>query len=320
MQPEAGVGVGGMRCGAWMVGGGLLLLLACSESADLGSNPAVASDIIEVVAVGDMACGTDTPPGFPCQSALTASIATAIGPDAVLALGDLQYESGELEDFQRFYEPTWGVFKNITYPTSGNHEYETPGASGYFDYFNAVGVDSGRAGHRARGWYAFRLGTWLLVALNSNCAQIGGCDAGSPQEQWLRTTLAANPALCTLAFMHHPRFSSAERGTVAVAPLWKDLQDFGADLILAGHDHIYERFGPLTSTGVSDAQHGIRSFVLGTGGKNVYGFGQPIPGSEASYGHAFGVLRLVLHPDRYTWQFYAAPGTPFTDSGAAPCR
>lgn len=277
-----------------------------------------------LVASGDIVCGTETAPTFACAHRATASLVRAIKPHAVLALGDLQYEDGELEDFQRFYAPTWGFFKSHTYPVAGNHEYDTPGAAGYFDYFNGVGVDSGRAGHRARGYYAFTLGSWLLVGLNSNCDEVSGCNAGSPQEQWLRATLAKSTARCTLAFWHHARFTSVGFNDTTVAPLWKALEDHNADLILAAHGHNYERFAPLTSAGVPDAVRGIRSFVVGTGGKSVYNATRTEVGSELK-AKVFGVLRLVLRDGSVDWSFHAVPGSAFprshfSDSGSAACH
>ena len=152
---------------------------------------AVADPVI--AAVGDMVCGAGVPTSATCKHAETAALIGAIGPTAVLLLGDLQYENATLTDFNTYFEPTWGVYKSITAPAAGNHEYQTAGAKGYFDYFNGVGVQSGRAGDRSKGYYSFNIGAWHIIAINSNCASVGGCGAGSPQEQWLRADLAANP-------------------------------------------------------------------------------------------------------------------------------
>ena len=292
-------------------------MAACSESTEPGTT--APPERFVVAAAGDIVCGSDTDSTHACQHEATAALVLAIAPQAVLVLGDVQYEEGELEDFQQFYEPTWGAFKAITYPATGNHEYESPGADGYFDYFNGVGVDSGRAGHRARGYYAFTLGPWRAIALNSNCGDIGGCGEGSPQERWLRGVLASSDAACTLAFWHHPLFS-ASRQEPAVAPLWRALQDHGVDLVLTAHDHLYQRFAPLTWNGVVDSSRGISSFVVGTGGKNVYGASNSPLGLEVKDGRTFGVLRLVLNPDGFEWQFLGVPGSTFSDSGAARCR
>lgn len=273
-----------------------------------------------VVAAGDLVCGTGTPTSDPCRHAATADLVTAIAPAAVLLLGDIQYESGTLSDFNTYYHPTWGAHKAITWPAPGNHEYQTAGARGYFDYFNGAGVQTGRAGDRSRGYYSFDLGEWHIVSLNSNCTAIGGCGAGSAQEQWLRADLAAHPKTCTMAFWHHPRFSSGAHGnTSAMQALWQALQDHGADLVLAGHDHDYERFAPQTATGTLSSTTGIRSFVVGVGGKETRGFGTIRPNSERRDQTSLGVLKLTLRPAGYDYEFVPIPGHTFTDAGSAAC-
>jgi acid phosphatase type 7 len=274
-----------------------------------------------VVAAGDIACGTGTAAGLPCRQAATAGLIGTIAPAAVLPLGDIQYENATLADFNTYYGPTWGVYKSITWPAAGNHEYQTAGAAGYFDYFNGVGVQSGRAGDRSKGYYSFNLGAWHLVAINSNCAAIGGCGAGSPQEQWLRADLAANPAVCTLAYWHHPRFSSGAAGNnSSLQPIWQALYDYGADLVLAGHDHEFERFAPQTATGTFDLAKGVRSFVVGTGGKDRRAFATIRANSEFRDNSSLGVLKLTLHADSYDWQFVPIPGDPLADAGTATCQ
>ncbi len=183
----------------------------------------------------------------------------------VAVLGDTAYENGTPDEFARCYEPTWGRHKARTRPAVGNHEYGTPGAAGYFAYFGAA------AGEAGKGWYSYDLGAWHVVALNSNCSLVG-CQAGSEQEQWLRADLAANGARCTVAYMHHPRFSSGNvhGGSSAVDPLWRALEADGAELVLAGHDHDYERFAPQTASGALDVERGVRQFVVGTGGRPLY--------------------------------------------------
>lgn len=271
-----------------------------------------------VVAVGDIVCGSATPPAYACQHAATAQLASTLSPDAVIALGDLQYEEASLADFTSYYEPTWGVHKSITLPVAGNHEYDTPQAAGYFDYFNGAQVDSGPAGHRQRGYYTARLKNWRVVVLNSNCWAVGGCHAGSAQEQWLRATLAGMPDGCVVAAMHHPRFSSVPGGSDStIAPLWQVLHDHGVDLVLAGHMHAYERFAPQSPAGAADAR-GPRLFVVGTGGKEAHGFGRVGPNSEKQIA-AFGVLRLILRESSYAWEFVPIPGATGTDAGSANC-
>jgi hypothetical protein len=293
-----------------------------------GSDPVVA-------AAGDIACkSAATTSGTTCHYGLTAS---AVESDPtitdVLTLGDIQYECGDYSNFLSFYDPTWGVFRSRTHPAIGNHEYlAAPGTSscdpastaagkGYFDYWNGVDVGTGPAGDRTKGYYSFDLGSWHLVALNSNCAQAGGCGAGSPQETWLRSDLAAHPAACTLAYWHHPRFSSGQHGnTTAVAPLWDALYAAGADLVLNGHDHDYERFAPQTPGGAADPVSGIREFVVGTGGKSHYAVGAAQPNSEVRNATTFGILKLTLHPQGYDWQFVPESTGGFTDSGSGSCH
>lgn len=278
----------------------------------------VVPDSSIVVAVGDIVCGSATPSGFACRHVETAQLASTLSPDAVIALGDLQYEDASLADFTTFYEPTWGVHKRITLPVAGNHEYDTPKAAGYFDYFNGVQVDSGPAGHRQRGYYTARLDDWRVIVLNSNCWAIGGCQAGSAQEQWLRATLAASQTRCVMAVMHHPRFSSVPSGSdTTVTALWQAMYEYGVDVVLAGHMHAYERFAPQTPSGVPDTR-GPRLFVVGTGGKEAHGFSNVRPNSERQIA-AFGVLRLILREASYEWRFVPVAGSTATDSGSAAC-
>jgi hypothetical protein len=235
---------------------------------------------------------------------------------AIAVLGDTAYESGAEDEFVRCYGPTWGRHLARTYPAVGNHEYLTPGAAPYFRYFG------GAAGDPARGYYDYRLGTWHVLVLNTNCEQIGGCGAGSPQERWLRAALAADPSLCTLAYMHHARFSSgSEHGSQpTLQPLWQALYDSGADLVLGAHDHHYERFAPKDPDGRLDPLRGLRSFVVGTGGNDLRGIGRLEPGSEVRDASVHGVLRLTLDPGGYTWEFVPEPGRTFRDTGSDRCH
>ena len=281
----------------------------------------VAAQPVKVVAVGDIACdpadanynggaGTATA----CRMRATSDLALALDPDAVLLLGDNQYENGALAKYQASYDPSWGRLKAITYPVPGNHEYLTAGAAGYYAYFGAAAADP------AQGWYSFDLGGWHIVALNSNCAGVGGCGPDSPQGQWLAADLAAHPGVCTLAYWHHPRFSSGPHGDDATsAPFWDALYAAGADLVLVGHDHGYERFAPQTPAGAADPGRGIRQFVVGTGGKNLTGVVAVKANSEVRRYDTFGVLELTLHPNGYEWSFAPAGGT-FTDSGVGLCH
>jgi hypothetical protein len=234
----------------------------------------------------------------------------------VFTLGDNAYLSGTPQQFRDCYAPTWGRHKARTHPAAGNHEYQTAYATGYFDYFGPA------AGDPNKGWYSYDLGVWHIAVLNSNCSQIGGCGRGSKQEAWLREDLAAHPAPCVAAMWHHPRFSSgAEHGDdPEVRDLWKALTDAGADLVLAGHEHVYERFAPQTADGKADPEHGLRQITVGTGGRELYAWGRIKPNSEVRDNKTFGVIKLTLHPDSYDWEFLPVDGETFTDSGSAKCH
>jgi hypothetical protein len=262
----------------------------------------------------------------------TAQLVERLRPAAVLALGDTQYEAGAYSDFLRYYDPSWGRFKSITHPAVGNHEYGTSdrrgcgGACGYFDYFNGRGAADGRAGRRNEGWYAFDLGVWRLYALNSNCDRGTEvrCGRGAPQERWLRADLRRHPRACTLAFMHHPLFTSDrrpfDRSVFAdrLRPLWRAFFEAGGDVMLAGHSHFYERFAP-QDPDERPTPGGVRQFIVGTGGRNVYGFGAIEPTSRVRGPFTFGVLRLALHRRSYDWRFVPIPGESFTDRGSTRC-
>lgn len=233
----------------------------------------------------------------------------------VAALGDLAYDSGSPSQFANCYGPTWGRFADRTRPVPGNHDYVTQGASGYFGYFGP------RVGRLGESWYAYDLGSWRVYALDSNCAFIGGCGPGSPQLEWLLADLAANPRSCVLAYWHHPRYSSGQHGNnPEVQPLWAALVGAGADVVLASHDHLYERFARLDASGADDPDRGIRSFVVGTGGKDPYEFRSVQPGSEVRNAGTYGVLVLTLRGDGYDWRFVPVAGSTFTDSGSEACR
>ena len=234
----------------------------------------------------------------------------------VFTTGDNVYTNGTDAEFAECYDPTWGRHKARTMPSVGNHEYGTAGAAGYFNYFGAA------AGTPGEGWYSYDMGAWHVVVLNSSCSQVGGCGAGSPQEQWLRADLAASAARCTVAYWHHPRFSSASvhGSNSAYEPFWQALYDHGADLVLAGHDHVYERFAPQTPSGEADDEFGIRQITVGTGGRSHYAFDAAMPNSEVRNGSTYGVLRLTLHDGAYDWQFVPVAGATFTDSGSGACH
>ncbi|HEX8100848.1 MAG TPA: metallophosphoesterase, partial [Actinomycetota bacterium] len=228
-----------------------------------------------IAAAGDIACNGGGSGRSECDQAGTAAVLARLkGLDAVLPLGDNQYESGRLSEYQGAYDRTWGRFKGISHPVPGNHDYDS-GGEGYFAYFG------GQAGNPGAGYYSFDLGGWHLVALNSNCGAIGGCGRGSPQERWLRDDLAHHSKRCTLAYWHHPRFSSGvEHGsTPEMQAIWQALYEHNAEIVLSGHEHNYERFAPQDSVGHADPRKGIREFVVGTGGRNHYGLGRRIANS-----------------------------------------
>jgi hypothetical protein len=244
----------------------------------------------------------------------TAQVLATHPADVIATLGDTVYESGAPAEFANCYGPTWGPFKAQTRPAAGNHEYNTPGAAGYFGYFGAA------AGDPRQGWYSYDLGAWHIVVLNSDCSFVGGCGAGSTQERWLRGDLAAHPAPCTLAYWHHPLFTSGSVGGDAeVAPLWKALQDYGADVVLNGHAHMYERFASQTLDGIRSAT-GIRELVVGTGGDGLHAFGGLGPNSEIANVSTWGLLQLTLHPSGYEWKFLPVAGQSFADSGSDVCH
>ncbi len=244
----------------------------------------------------------------------TADIVSGIS-GTVVTLGDNVYENGTPQEFQDCYAPGWGRFKDRTRPAPGNHDYNTVGAAGYFGYFGAAAQPS-------TGYYSYELGGWHIIALNSNCDDIGGCQAGAPEEVWLRADLAAHPAACTLAYWHHPRFSSGPHGDDArFVPFWQALYAAQAEVVLNGHDHDYERFAPQTPDGALDVAHGIREFVVGTGGRHFAAFGPTRrPNSEASRDVIFGVIKLTLYANSYSWEYLPIPGSAFTDAGSEPCR
>jgi hypothetical protein len=236
-------------------------------------------------------------------------------PGTVMALGDLAYPNGTPADF-KCYHKTWGRVKDRTRPAVGNHEFHSTGASYYFQYFGNA------AGDPKTGYYSYDLGTWHIVVLNSECQEVGGCEAGSSQEKWLRADLAAHPVGCTLAYFHKPRFSSGlnHGNDPEVGAFWQALYDYNAELILNGHDHDYERFAPQDPGGNADPKRGIREFVVGTGGKNHREFGIHKSNSEVRNNDAFGVLKLTLKTTGYDWKFIPEAGKTFTDSGSGSCH
>ncbi len=285
-----------------------------------GPETATTASTVSLVAAGDLA-------GCEWESdSAAAELVESLGPLPVVMLGDIVYPAGTDAMFSGCFDPVWGSMRDRLYPTPGNHDYGDRDAAGYMAYFSASPSladrvdESGGPVDGARGWYSWDLGDWHLVALNSNCAVVS-CDADSPQVQWLRADLQAHPGRCTLAYWHHPRFSSGvEHGSdTTVAPLWDALVDGGADVVLNGHEHHYERFERLDADGLPVAE-GVREFVVGTGGAPPYEFAAPLVGSEVRHTSVFGVLDLTLEPDGYHWRYLDTTGGPPIDEGADVCR
>ena len=272
-----------------------LVAIALGLAVAASAAAAKPSKVATLLAAGDISsCASNG------DEQTAALLARASG--TIAALGDLAYESDSRDELAQCYERTWGRFLGRTRAALGNHEYAGSDARLAIAYFHLP----------PDGWYSYRLGAWHVIVLNSNCAKVGGCGAGSPQWRWLRSDLASHGARCTLAYWHHPRWSSGMHGdTAELDPLWRLLTDFHADVVLSSHDHDYERFAPID---------GIRQFVVGTGGKSLYPL-LPLRRSSSVTGNSdtFGVLRLTLRPDGYDWRFLPVAGA-FTDAGSGRCR
>lgn len=305
----------------FLIGLGLIVSLVLNTGFLVQAATSTTRDPI-IMAAGDIACDPQSSnfndgkgKNGNCQMMATSDVVIKAKPNAVLALGDNQYEKGEFANFQASYDPTWGRFKSITRPVPGNHEYYGSNAEGYYQYFGKA------AGDRDKGYYSFNLGNWHLIALNSNCKAIGGCEVGSPQEKWLKADLKKNPKTCTLAYWHHPRFSSGTHGNnKIVEDLWNDLYNAGAELVLSGHDHSYERFAPQGLNEKADPQKGVRQIVIGNGGKNLYPFKTIRANSEVRDNESYGVLKVALHAKSYDWELIPITGDTFTDKGSALCH
>ena len=286
-----------------------------------------------VAAAGNIACDPLSPSfnaglgtASECRQRSTSDLLVDKGLAGVLTLGDSQYACGGYGAYLQAFDPTWGRVKSLIHPALGNHDYRpgplagtdcdpTGAPTGYFRYFGAA------AGSPSTGYYSFDIGAWHLIALNTNCGQVGGCGAGSAQEAWLRADLAAHRNRCTLAYMHHPRFSSSyeQAENVEIDPLWRALHSAGADVVLAGHDHVYERFAAQDPNGRADSK-GLREFVVGTGGFSHHPFFTVQPNSQVRNNATFGVLLLTLRRAGYAWRFVPEAGSSFTDSGSGSCH
>jgi hypothetical protein len=261
-----------------------------------------------VVGAGDIA--TCPGSGDEATSALLDSI-----PGTVVTLGDNAYDRGSPQEFVACYDPSWGRHRARTRPALGNHEYATLAGAGHFAYFGPA------AGELGKGYYSYDVASWHVIVLNSNCFAIGGCGPGSPQEQWLRADLAASSAQCTLAYWHHPRFSSGPHGNLAeMDAFWRALYAAGADVVLVGHDHHYERFAPQDPNGVADPARGIRQFIAGTGGAPLRSVSNRAANSEVVRADTHGVIKLSLYADRFEWEFIPVADKAFSDRGDGPCH
>jgi acid phosphatase type 7 len=304
-----------------------------------------------IAAAGDIACdpassafnaGRGSSSRKECMAGSVAELLAAHHVTAVLPLGDLQYECGRISAFDRSYALSWGRFNAIAHPVPGNHEYgHTCGLDDpqpYFAYFK------GHVGSVRHGYYSYDIGSWHLIALDSECLYRGApawhnsgwCGAGSSEEHWLRNDLARDRALCTLAYWHKPRFSSGVHGdNQQMSAIWNDLVAAHVDVVLSGHNHDYERFAPLGTTvhehrrpGIDPTYQdptldptGIREFVVGTGGRSLDRFPHPpLRGELVRNNTTFGALFLTLRPKGYDWQFLPVTGGSFTDSGSATCH
>lgn len=282
-----------------------------------------------IAAAGDTACSPTDPDfdggngdgAFCMQKATAAVIGSIQGLKALLPLGDNQYRCGDYSDFLQVYAKTWGIYNSISHPIPGNHEYGdfasgcTPSnAQGYFEYFGAI------AGNPGQGYYSFNVGTWHLIALNSDCRAVGGCGSGSPEEMWLRNDLATNKTTCTLAYFHIPAFSNGWVGDdlTDYGAWWQDFVNAHTDLVLNGHDHTYQRLEPLDASGLPDPT-GPTEVIVGTGGENLAP--APAKNSRLVVGNntTFGVLKLQLHSDGYDAQFLPIAGQTFSDTFSGKC-
>jgi hypothetical protein len=269
-----------------------------------------------IAAAGDIACQRRRPTenGDMCQQKAVSNLFRRWRPTRILTLGDNQYEDGKLSEFRGSFRFSWGRFRGRIRPSPGNHDYHTSGARGYYHYFGR------RAGPTRRGYYSFNLGRWHLISLTSECEDVGGCREGSPQNRWLRRDLRRHRRFCTLAYWHHPRFSSGDHGNQEhVAPFWRVLWRYRADIVLSAHDHFYERFAPQTPSG-RYSRRGIREWVVGTGGANHYPSKSPRRNSIVRNSNSFGALFLRLKPRGYTWQFLPAGDGHFRDRGRGRCH
>jgi hypothetical protein len=280
--------------------------VACGSDFKLPAAPG-ANDVAILVGAGDIAvCGS--------AGAMATGKLLDGEPGTIFIPGDIAYPDGTTEQFRTCYDPVWGRHKDRTRPAPGNHEYGSAGAAPYFAYFGA------NAGPAGLGYYMYRKGLWQIFALNSNT------DSGDRRAQieWLERQLESPGAsACSVAYFHHPLFSSGSHGVVpsppVVADFWRAFYSAGADVIISAHEHFYERSAPQTPDGAPDARFGIRQFIVGTGGAPLTQPVRRVTNSEIILS-AFGVLRLTLDTQSYRWEFVSADGGAILDSGTGACH
>ncbi len=272
-----------------------------------------------VFAASDIICDSLNTTSIGCQQMAASQIVVDQKPNAVLLVGDLCH-TPSVNCFDNYYNPSWGRLFPITFPVTGNHEYKVAGAVYYFDYWNGVGNANGPAGNRSQGYYSFDIGTWHIIALNSQCSSAGGCGSTSPQYTWLKQDLTDHRNYCTLAYYHIPVFSSGGRAATNMVQIFTLLYNNNVDIVLDGHDHIYERFAPQNPSGQADTLRGVREFIVGTGGANHTSIVVVQPNSEVRNVDTFGALKLTLHSGSYDWQFVPIAGKTFTDAGSNTCH
>ena len=270
---------------------------------------------VTILAAGDIAECRDQHSKYPRVNARLTAQQLLRSPGQILALGDLAYPHGSFRDFQECYDPTWGQVKERTHPVPGNHDYDTREAAPYFAYWK------NQAGEAGRGYYSFDVGDWHIIALNSNIEKKKHHkETNSAQHQWLKQDLAATQARCILAFWHHPVFSSGRHGNDSrMFYILRTIYDFGVSIVLTAHDHHYERFAPQDPNGNLDFSHGFRQFVVGTGGGTLRPLQHSQKNSEAFRSDTFGILKLNLYPDRYSWQFMPTEEEQPYDVGTTSC-
>jgi hypothetical protein len=298
----------------WAVRGALAAVILSAAGCGGSGSPETTGDGELLLAAGDIAeCETQ-------GDEATAAIVAEYPEAAVATLGDNAYQQGTPEQFDECYDPSWGAHKDRTYPSPGNHDYSTEDAAGYYGYFGDVASPP-------HGYYSYTLGDWQIISLNSECRRdsVGGCDRDDPQAEWLAEELERSAARCTLAYWHHPPFTSGRyrdgfRNLERARILWEILYEADADVVLVGHEHSYERFAPMNADGDREAG-GMRLFVVGTGGGNLRDYEDPpLPTTEVRDDTSLGLLKLTLLPDRYDWEFVPVEGAEFADTGSALCR